>query len=232
MNEEINPIEMKVEKTDISNILQRVFGMMMGGLLVTSITSFLVLSNVNLLIFIADTIWIWLIAELLVVLYLSTRVNKIGAGTGIFAFILYAVINGITLSPIILMYTLASVGQVFLVTAGMFGGAALYGKLTKKDLTKAGSFFMMALIGLLIAGIVDIFIMNDMFSFIVSIVGIIIFVGLTAYDVQKIRDMAEMMASQDEENITKLVVMGALSLYLDFINIFLKLLRVLGSRRD
>ncbi|MBQ8300181.1 MAG: Bax inhibitor-1/YccA family protein [Clostridia bacterium] len=232
MNEEINPIEMQEVKTDISNILQRVFGMMMGGLLVTSITSFIVLSNLNLLLFIADTILLWLIAELIIVFYLSARITKVGAGTGIFAFMLYAIVNGITLSPIILMYTYASVGAVFLVTAGMFGGAALYGKFTKKDLTKAGSFFMMALIGLIIAGIVDIFIMNDMFSFIVSIVGIIVFVGLTAYDVQKIRGYAEIMATQDDENITKLVVMGALSLYLDFINIFLKLLSLMGKRRD
>lgn len=232
IGDEISPIKMEKAEINMSTVLQKVFALMTVGLVVTGITSLVVISNLALLEFLLNTFYIWLIAELIVVIFLSAKIEKIGSGTGMIAFILYAIINGMTLSTIFLAYTYSSIASTFFITAGMFAGAALFGKLTKKDLSSLSGFLSMALIGLIIAGIVEIFIYNDMLSFIISAVGIVIFVALTAYDVQKIKSYAEQIETGGQEGIQKLVIMGALSLYLDFINIFLKLLRIFGRSRD
>ena len=154
--------------------------------------------------------------------------SKTGA---IISFLLYSFINGLTMSTIFIVYTLSSISSVFFITAGMFGVMALYGYTTKKDLSKLGSILLMGLFGIIIAGIVNIFWLNDTFSFIVSVIGIIVFVGLTAYDVQKIKVMAGSLEG-DNDFTTKIAIIGALTLYLDFINLFLKLLSIFGKSRD
>ena len=156
-----------------------------------------------------------------------------GSGTAVVSFVLYSIINGLTLTPIFLIYTGTSIATVFLITAATFGISAFIGKVTKMDLSKFGSYLMMALIGLIVAGLVNLFMQNTMLDFWISVIGIVVFIGLTAYDVQKIKDMSTHMSGSDDEIVKKLAVIGALELYLDFINIFIKLLRLLGrSRRD
>ena len=231
IGEETSPIQEETKSYDFSTVLQKVFSMMTLGLAVTGITSLIVSNNLTILAFVIETWTIWLIAELLLVIILSLNIRKMGTGTCTLTFFLYAIVNGLTLSTIFLAYTYSSIASTFFITAGMFGAAALYGKVTQKDLTKFGSFLMMGLFGIIIASIVNIFIQNNMLNFITSIVGIIIFIGLTAYDIQKIKAFSIEIGAGDSEKFTQVVVMGALNLYLDFINIFLKLLSLFGKRR-
>ena len=154
-----------------------------------------------------------------------------GAGATI-VFLAYSLLSGVTLAPIFLVYTAASIGTTFLVTAGTFGVMATYGIVTKTDLTRIGNILMMALIGLIIASVVNMFLGSSMMDLIISAVGVLIFTGLTAYDAQKIKDMSVQFQGHDADVQTKVAVIGALSLYLDFINLFLMLLRFLGDRRD
>lgn len=238
IEKETSPIEMNTvttASTSLTSILQKVFMMMAGGLVVTGITSFLIFRNIEMLLSVAENYWIWAIAEIAVVIFLSGRIQKIGVGTAIASFVVYSILNGITLSIIFLVYALADITSAFFITAGTFLSAALYGKITKKRLDTIGSYLMMGLFGLIIAGIVNIILGNEMLDFIIACVGIVIFIGLTAYDVQKIKSYAELMpeenSAEDAERSNKLVVMGALTLYLDFINIFLKVLTILGRRK-
>lgn len=232
IGEESSPIRENVTSYDFTSVMQKVFLMMTLGLAVTGITSFIVANSLTLLSFVANTWTIWLIAELVLVIILSLNITKMGTGTCILTFFIYSIVNGLTLSTIFLAYTASSIASTFFITAGMFGAAALYGKVTKKDLTKLGSYLLMGLFGIIIAGIINIFIQNSMLNFITSIIGIITFIGLTAYDVQKIRDYSETIGAGDPEKFTQVVTIGALNLYLDFINIFLKLLSLFGKRRD
>ena len=234
-----SPIQMNeshsfdLSSASMSSILQRVFLMMMGGLGVTALTSFIALNVPSILLFTLESYIILLIAELIVVIFLSARIAKMGSGTAVVSFVLYSIINGLTLTPIFLIYTGTSIATVFLITAATFGISAFIGKVTKMDLSKFGSYLMMALIGLIVAGLVNLFMQNTMLDFWISVIGIVVFIGLTAYDVQKIKEYSTMVSGTDEEVVKKLSIMGALELYLDFINIFLKLLRLMGrSRRD
>ena len=173
-----------------------------------------------------------LIAELGLVFYLSARVQKISAQAATGIFLGYSALNGVTLSTILLYYTSSSVAATFFVTAGMFGAMAVYGFVTKKDLSSWGSFLFMGLIGIIIASVVNIFLGSSMMSWIISGIGVIIFTGLTAYDVQQITRMGEQgIMDGGEAAIRKGAIMGALKLYLDFINLFLMLLRFMGDRR-
>ena len=221
-----------IDEGKISTVMQRVFKMMTAGLIVTACTAAFVLSNINFLYFIMKSIWVWIIAELVLVLFLTFKLKDMGTSTCRLTFYLYAIVNGCTLAPLCYAYTESSIATTFLCTALMFGVMALIGHNTKRDLTKMGSFFIMALLGVIIASIVNLFLKNSMLDLIISIVGIIIFVGLTAYDVQKIKGYANAFSLADEESMTKVVTMGALSLYLDFINIFIKLLRLMGKRKN
>lgn len=172
------------------------------------------------------------IAEVLIVGYLSGRIHKMSSQTALLVFAVYSILNGITFSWIFLAYDLGSIASVFATTAGTFGVMCVYGYATKKDLSSIGNLCFMALIGLIIASIVNIFIVNDAFSMIISVVGVIIFVALTAYDMQKIKRMAvSLNHSIDEDFTTKVSILGALTLYLDFINLFLYLLRLFGKKR-
>ena len=167
------------------------------------------------------------------VFFLSARIDKIQASTASALFIVYSLLNGLFFSTVFLTYTGSSIAGTFFITAGMFGGMAVYGLITKRDLSGFGSFLFMGLIGIIIASVVNIFLQSSSMSWMISMIGVLVFTGLTAYDVQKIKRMGEEgIMSQGQEAITKGSIMGALALYLDFINLFLMLLRFFGGSRN
>ena len=170
-----------------------------------------------------------MLATLGIVFYMSFGINKMSASKAQTTFWVFAALMGLSLSSILLVYTGLSVTRVFFITSATFGAMSIYGYTTKRDLTKFGSFLMMGLIGIIIASIVNIFLKSSMMYFVISILGVLIFVGLTAYDTQKIKNMY--VASDSGEIVGKKAVMGALTLYLDFINLFIMLLRLFGQRR-
>ena len=173
--------------------------------------------------------WVIMLAPLGVVFYMSFNIAKMTSAKAQSTFWIFAALMGASLSSIFLMYTGASITRVFFITAGTFGAMSIYGYTTKRDLTKLGSFLMMGLFGIIIASIVNIFMKSSMMYFVISILGVLIFVGLTAYDTQKIKNMY--LVSDSGELMGKKAVMGALTLYLDFINLFIMLLRLFGQRR-
>ena len=223
--------------TYMSQVMRKVYVKMFLGLLLTAITSWLVLTNEAIgSIFIqtgaeglqlSPLVYVLIFVELGLVFALSMAINKLNPVVATVMFYAYAMINGITLAPIFLVYTMSSIALTFFVTAGVFLAMSIYGYTTKSDLTKFGSFMVMALIGLIVCTIINIFWANSVMDWIISFAGVIIFIGLTAWDTQKIKQMAQ---ETDEANAGKLATIGALSLYLDFINLFLYLLRFLGSR--
>lgn len=218
-------------KTYVAKVMRRVFGKMSMGILATSFISMFIASNDSLLNLFFSTPWLFwglIIAEFALVVFLSARINKLSAGTASLLFYLYAVINGVTLTPLFMVYTSESIATTFFITAGTFGAMAAYGYITRSDLSKIGSILFMALIGLIIASIVNIFLHSSMVAWVISVGGVLIFVGLTAWDTQKIKRMAE--ETVGEENVSKVATIGALELYLDFVNLFIYLLRIFGKR--
>ena len=215
--------------------LAKVFNWMAIGLGITAIVAFLVANSASAqnLIFGNKILFYGLIfGELGMVIYLSARIQQISAARATTLFILYSALNGATLSVILLLYTATSVASAFVVAAGMFGAMAIYGTVTKKDLTSMGSFMFMGLMGMIIASVVNIFMGSALISWVVSAIGVVVFTGLTAYDVQKIsRYGGGGIMDSGEAAIKKGAIMGALTLYLDFINLFLSLLRLMGDRR-
>lgn len=171
-----------------------------------------------------------IIAELALVFILSGRIHKMSFTSASLMFILYSLLTGVSLSTIFLAYTESSIATTFLITAGTFGTMSLVGFVTKKDLSKLGGILLMALIGLIIATVVNIFLVSDTLGWIINYVGVLIFVGLTAYDTQKIKQMVREYGTDINEQTQKMALMGSLSLYLDFINMFLYLLRIFGNR--
>ena len=215
-------------------LMRKVYLWMTMALAITGFTAFYVAHSESLLTAIfTNQILFWglVIAELGLVIGLSAAINKLSLTVATLMFVLYSVINGATMAFIFLVYTASSVTNVFLITAGTFAAMALFGYFTKTDLTSMGKILMMALIGVIIATIVNVFTKSEGLAVILNYVGVLIFVGLTAYDSQKIKQM--MLTAPDAgEASQKIALLGALSLYLDFINLFLYLLRILGSRRD
>ena len=214
----------------MTQVMRKVYVKMFLGLLVTALTSFLVMSNETVLITLLQNRALLIglcVGELALVFALSMAINKLSPAVATLLFYAYAVLNGVTLTPIFLVYTASSIGLTFMVTAGVFLAMSIYGYTTKADLTKFGTYMVMALIGLIVCSIINIFWANSVMDWIISFAGVIIFIGLTAWDTQKIKQMAQ---ETDEANAGKLATMGALSLYLDFINLFLYLLRFLGNR--
>jgi FtsH-binding integral membrane protein len=171
-----------------------------------------------------------LIGELVLVGYLSAAVHKMTAATATAVFIGYSILNGLTLAVIFLVFTRASIASTFFITAGTFGAVSAYGYVTKRDLTSAGNFFMMGLFGIIIASVVNLFFRSPAIYWVTTYLGIVIFVGLTAYDTQKIKNM-NVLGNEGTDEDKKEAIMGALTLYLDFINLFLLLLRVFGRRK-
>lgn len=216
----------------ITSFLSKVYGWMFLGLLVTAGTAFVVASSPLLVdTFIDNRIlfWILLFGQLGLVFYLSARVEKMSPVTAATLFMIYSVSVGITTSVILLLYTATSLFATFVVTAGMFGGLALFGTFTKRSLAGIGQFAFMGLFGLIIAMIVGLFWQNDALQFVISVVGVIVFTALTAWDAQNLKQMA---VALPEGRAGAYAVVGALSLYLDFINLFFFLLRFMGGRRN
>ena len=210
-----------------SAFLTQAFVWMFAGLLVTAGVAWAVQSNTQLLRFAGDNFFILIIAQLVLVLGISAGINKISATLALALFFVYAATLGITIGLIVMAYTGASVATAFLSASAMFGAAALYGATTKRSLAGLGGILFMGLIGILVASVLNIFLGNSMLSWVISVVGVVIFTALTAYDVQRIQagDLAARTGSME-----KAAVIGALHLYLDFINLFLFMLRLVGNR--
>lgn len=216
----------------VSAFLSKVYGWMFAGLLVTSGTAVVVASTPVLIETLLENrilLYALLFGQLGLVFFLSARVNKLAPTTAAALFILYSGIVGITSSVILLVYTGSSIASTFIITAGMFGATAVFGSVTKRSLAGVGQFFFMGLIGLILAMFVGIFWHSEALQFVISVVGVLVFTGLTAWDAQRLKQMA--VALPDGSTGTYAVV-GALSLYLDFINLFFFLLRFTGGRRN
>ena len=216
-----------------TSLIRKVYVWMTLALVMTGLSAYYVATSPSLLLAIfSNSILIYglMIAEIGLVVWLSARIHKMSLATASLMFSLYAILNGVTMSCIFVAYTMSSIATTFFVTAGTFGAMAFIGTVTKSDLTKMGQILTMALIGMLLAIVVNIFLGNGMLDIIISVVGILVFTGLTAYDAQKIKQML-INCNEVNDQTQKLSVIGALSLYLDFINLFLYLLRFLGDRK-
>jgi len=222
----------------------KVYNYMATGILLTGIVALLTfkmsvvtndvgsivgLTSIGNSIYMSGLKWIVMLAPLGIVFYMSFGINKMSAAKAQTTFWVFAALMGLSLSSLLLVYTGMSVTRVFFICSATFGSMSIYGYTTKRDLTKLGSFLMMGLIGIIIASLVNIFMKSSMMYFVISILGVLIFVGLTAYDTQKIKNMYS--SSDTGEIMGKKAVMGALTLYLDFINLFIMLLRLFGQRR-
>ncbi len=215
-------------------LMRKVYVWMTLALIITGFTAWGVASNPGLVYAIVTNkilFWGLVIAELAMVWAINGAINRLSLTTATLLFVGYSVLNGVTLSVVFLAYTLSSIASVFFITAGTFAAMAFIGYTTKTDLTSLGKILFMALIGLIIATVVNLFMGSSMFNLILSYVGVAIFVGLTAYDSQKIKNMLY-EADELDESSQKLALLGSLTLYLDFINLFLYLLRIFGSNRD
>jgi FtsH-binding integral membrane protein len=216
----------------VGAFLTRVYGWMFVGLMITAVTAVGVASSpalIETLILNRLLFWGLLFAQLGLVFYLSARVNKVAPTTAAGLFILYSGLVGITSSVIFLIYTGASITQTFIITAGMFGATAVFGTVTKRSLAGLGQFLFMGLIGLILAMIVGFFWHSDALQFVISVIGVLVFTGLTAWDAQRLKQMA---VALPDGRVGAFAVVGALSLYLDFINLFFFLLRFTGNRRN
>ena len=216
----------------VTAFLRKVYGWMCVGLGLTAAVALTVTGSPTFLQAIVSNRMLFfalMLAELGLVFYLSARVNKLAPATAAGLFLLYSALNGVTFAFIFLIYTRTSIATTFLVTAGMFGALALFGSTTKRSLAGVGQFVFMGLIGLVLASIVGMFWHNSALQFVISVVGVIVFTGLTAWDAQRLKQMA---VATPEGQVGSYAIVGALALYLDFINLFLFLLRFMGGRRD
>jgi len=224
------PAELSDER--VGTFLTKVYAWMFAGLLITAITAFGIATSpalIETLILNRIIFWGLLFAQLGVVFYLSARVNSIAPGTAAALFILYSALVGVTTSVILLIYTGSSIASTFVITAGMFGATAVFGTVTKRSLAGLGHFMFMGLIGLILAMVVGFFWQSGALQFVISVVGVLVFTGLTAWDAQRLKQMA---VALPDGRTGSYAVVGALSLYLDFINLFFFLLRLSGGRRN
>ncbi len=220
----------------VNSFIRSVYNWMAIGLALTGVVSFWVAGSETMLNMIFGNRLVFfglIIGELALVFSLSARVHKMEASTATGLFLLYSALNGATLSVVLLAYTMSSIATTFFICAGTFAACSIYGMSTKRDLTGMGQFLFMGLIGIIIATVVNIFVKSSGMEMIISYLGVFVFVGLTAYDTQKLKTMAlSQPAGLDAAVIRKGAILGALSLYLDFINMFLFMLRIFGSSRD
>lgn len=217
-----------------NTFLQGVYKWMAGGLLVTAFVAWSVAHSEAALNLIYNNPFMFyglIIAQLGLVFGLSMAIHKLSATAASGMFLLYSALNGATLSYIFLIYELGSVVQIFVASAGMFAGMSIYGLVTKRDLTSIGSFLFMGLIGVLIASVINIFLRSSAMEFVISVIGVVVFLGLTAYDTQKLRAMGESAPMDDTVAVRRGTILGALQLYLDFINLFIMMLRLFADRR-
>lgn len=213
-------------------LMRKTYLWMAMALVITGLTAYVVATNAALTQFLfthSSLIWVLFLAEIGLVIGLSAAIRKISLPTATLMFVVYAALNGITFSSLFYVYTMGSLASTFFITAGTFGAMSLVGFFTKADLSSMGKILLMALIGLIIASVVNIFVGSSGLELLMTYVGVLIFVGLTAYDTQKIKQMF-LSAPDASESTQKYAVLGALTLYLDFINLFLYLLRIFGRR--
>ncbi len=229
-----NLVRSIANKTAQVTLFRSVYVWMTLALAITGFVALYVAKSYTLLnVMVQNNILFWglLIAEVALVMYLSARIHRISFTTATVLFIAYSILNGVTMSILFMVYTMSSIATTFFVTAGTFGVTALYGYVTKKDLTRIGSLCIMGVIGLIIASLVNLFLHNSMMDLIISYIGVLLFVGLTAYDSQKIKRLLSGDDIEVNETSQKIALMGSLTLYLDFINLFIYLLRILGDRK-
>ncbi|WP_032939945.1 MULTISPECIES: Bax inhibitor-1/YccA family protein [Citrobacter] len=221
-------------RSGLQTYMAQVYGWMTCGLLLTAFiawyaansSAFMELLYTNRIFFFG-----LVIAQLALVFVLSGMIHKLSAGVTTTLFMLYSVLTGLTLSSIFIIYTASSIASTFVVTGGMFGIMSLYGYTTKRDLSGFGNMLFMALIGIVLASLVNFWLKSEALMWAVTYIGVIVFVGLTAYDTQKLKNIGEQIDLRDSSNLRKYAILGALTLYLDFINLFLMLLRIFGNRR-
>ncbi len=220
----------------VNEFVRSVYNWMSIGLAVTGLIAWYVSSSETILQMVFGNrmvFWVFVIAELGLVFSISGMLDRMSSSTATALFILYSALKGVTLSIIFIVFTRSSIASAFFICALTFLACSIYGWTTKKDLTSVGNFMFMGLIGIIIASVVNLFMKSPAINFIISYVGVIVFVGLTAYDTQKIKEMAVTLpAGIDGGVVRKGAIMGALRLYLDFINLFLMLLRIFGGSRD
>jgi uncharacterized protein len=232
MNESVKYMDEQAIAQVQQGFLTKVYGWMVLGLLITGITAWYVFDSMLYVELFANSMFFWLImfGEIALVWGISAGINKLSKASASLLFFLYSFLNGLTLSVILAVYTAESVQNVFLLSAVMFGSLSAYGYFTKKNLSAVGSFMFMGLIGVIGVSVLNIFIHSSALNFAISVIGVLVFAGLTAYDTQKLKQMS-LGLSEDGELASKGAIVGALSLYLDFINLFLMLLRLFGGRR-
>ncbi len=228
------PLQRTQVQIRVNAFIRSVYNWMAIGLGITGFVAFYISNSEAMLRLIIGNQWIFfglIIAELALVFSIAGRVHKMQASTATSLFVLYAALNGATLSAIFLIYTKSSIASTFFICAATFVASSIFGMVTKRDLTSMGQFMFMGLIGIIIASVVNIFVQSSGMSLIVSYIGVVVFVGLTAYDTQQLKTMAlSQPEGLDAGVVRKGAILGALKLYLDFINLFLMLLRILGSR--
>ena len=233
MENHTSTISIERKKSAQLSVFRRVYIWMTMALCITGLTALIIANNNDIMYSLLQneaTFWIIMIAELALVFILAGRLHKLSMGTATILFILYSVLNGITMSLIFIIYTESSIAATFFVTAGTFGAVSLYGFATKKDLSSWGSILIMGVLGIVIASVVNIFMGSETLYWIISYAGVLIFVGLTAYDTQKIKEVLLNPNVEVDDNLNKIALFGALQLYLDFINLFMHLLRIMGSK--
>ena len=233
MQDSLRTMSVDAVAAEQQRFMVRVYNWMTAGLAITGFMAFYVSNNETIMsIIFGNPIMpiVLMIAQIGLVFWLASRVMQMSVSQATGVFMLYAGLTGVTFSFIFIAYTSASITSTFLVTAGTFGAMSLYGYTTKKDLTSWGSFLFMGLIGIIIASVVNMFMQSTMMHMIITYAGVLIFVGLTAYDTQKIKEM-NILGNEGTDEDTKEAIRGALTLYLDFINLFLMLLRLMGDRR-
>ena len=233
MESNVSPIVLERKRSALLSVFRKVYVWMTLALCITGLTAMVVANNDRIIYeLLQNNLLFWgiIIAEVALVFVISGMVSRLSMTTATLLFILYSVLNGVTMSLIFLAYTESTIASTFFITAGTFGALSLYGYMTKKDLSSWGSILGMALLGLIIASVVNIFMESDTLYWIFSYVGVLLFVGLTVYDTQKIKRAIMNPDNEIDDNLHKVALLGALSLYLDFINLFLYMLRIMGDR--
>ena len=229
----INGNDGTLVSSSFSALMRKVYVWMTLALVITGVTAYGVANSPALLtaIFMNSALrWGLIIGELALVFVISGMINRLSLTTATLLFVLYSVLNGATLSVIFVVFSTSAIAKTFFITAGMFGAMSLYGYTTKQDLSSIGKILFMALIGIIIATIVNVFMKSSMVDTVISYIGVVVFTGLTAWDTQKIKNALATAEGMDE-GVQKIALIGALNLYLDFINLFLYLLRIFGDRR-
>ena len=221
-------------RTGLQTYMAQVYGWMTCGLLLTAFVAWYAARSEAIMSFVFSsqiTFFGLIIAQLALVFVLSGLIHKLSPALATGLFMLYSALTGLTLSSILLVYTAQSIAATFVVTAGMFGVMSLYGYMTKRDLSGLGNMLFMGLIGIVLASLVNFWLKSEALMWAVTYIGVVIFVGLTAYDTQKLKNIGQQIDVRDSSLLRKYSILGALTLYLDFINLFLMLLRIFGNRR-